>query len=391
MIKFLNNTKFLFLLFLTTSCSQILEPVQFDFKSSNAISKLEDQDSLNVVIKSLTLEEAKKSSIAPYKRELKVYGKGLKANVYDELLLSKVYLPPEEKPKEYLLGLGDELRFLQIQDNETILSNTSNSSYPTALDVLINSSSSVGTDGSILLLGLGRINAGGKSINEVRDEARNILIRDGRAPNFQLEITDFNSRKALLFKDGLSQVITLTNKPISLREAFANAQIFKKPEVFSLIKINRDSNEYTMTDDELYDSKRPNIFIQNNDVIEVVDYSYKPGQVFTLSGSSAAKIIRIDPAIRESMADILFLENGPLSNRSAKRSEIYLLRGNDPMTAYHLDAQRISKLLVASKMELRPNDIIFTAERPIISFNRILQEITPLRALLRDIKNDNIP
>jgi hypothetical protein len=47
--------------------------------------------------------------------------------------------------------------------------------------------------------------------------------------------------------------------------------------------------------------------------------------------------------------------------------------------------------LVAAKTELRPNDIIYVAERPIISFARTLEEITPLRNLLRDIQNDNIP
>ena len=36
-------------------------------------------------------------------------------------------------------------------------------------------------------------------------------------------------------------------------------------------------------------------------------------------------------------------------------------------------------------------DIIYAAERPIISLSRTLSEIIPLRTLIRDIQNNNIP
>ena len=53
----------------------------------------------------------------------------------------------------------------------------------------------VGTDGSILLLGLGNINVGGRPLDDVRTEVRNILIRNGLAPNFQLEISELEVKK----------------------------------------------------------------------------------------------------------------------------------------------------------------------------------------------------
>jgi len=62
-----------------------------------------------------------------------------------------------------------------------------------------------------------------------------------------------------------------------------------------------------------------------------------------------------------------------------------LLRGTDPVVAYHLDAQSPTRLIVADAMELRPNDILYVAEQPIVSFNRALATITPLRAVLREI------
>ena len=102
-------------------------------------------------------------------------------------------------------------------------------------------------------------------------------------------------------------------------------------------------------------------------------------------------IVPIDPKIRESLADVLFTPNGVLSSPTAKRSEVYLLRGSAPVRAYHLDAQNPTRLVVADAMELRPNDILYVAEQPIVSFNRTLASLTPLRILLRDIEDDNIP
>ena len=101
--------------------------------------------------------------------------------------------------------------------------------------------------------------------------------------------------------------------------------------------------------------------------------------------------LAIDPSKRETLADILFTEQGAFNNLLAKRSEVYLLRGQNPSNAYHLDAQNVSRILVAAKTELRPNDIVYVADRPIISFSRTLSEILPLRILLRDIQDDNIP
>ena len=103
------------------------------------------------------------------------------------------------------------------------------------------------------------------------------------------------------------------------------------------------------------------------------------------------KIFKINPANPETLADALFTEGGALSTTSAKRSEVYLLRGTNPVMAYHLDAQSPTRLIVANAMELRPNDILYVAEQPVVSFNRALATIVPLRLLLRDIQDENIP
>lgn len=387
---------FITILFLT-SCDNVFENVQAG--SFTKLQKLnaEEQDNFEIRLQTLTMAVAKKFKSAKYPRKVMVPGIGDAANVYSEISLLNGKLPPNTLAKEYLLGVGDELTFVQIEDGEVANSTLNlvlneDKDVSSDIDTRLVTKGRVGSDGSILLLGVGKLDAKSRSINDLRSEVRNILIRKGLTPNFQLEITDFKSRQAYLFGPGVDKgVVQITQRPLTLKELAASGGYTTKTNSINLVTLKRGSETYTLNSNQLFDEKRSEIFIQDKDQIIFKAYPYKPGQVYFLSADRGANIIPLSPEKRETMADIMFLPNGPLSNPNAKRSEVYLLRGKDPVTAFHLDAQNASRILVAAEMELRPSDILFVATRPIISFTRLLGEITPLRILLRDIQNDNIP
>jgi protein involved in polysaccharide export with SLBB domain len=552
-------------------CGEILEPV------SLSVGKQGDkggsvQEGLAVNIEGLTFMTAKKANDYPYSRQVMLTGSGSKANVFDEADFLKSSFPTPLKEQKYLLGVGDQVSFIQLSEYETktaqwpavsekteyllgagdklnFVQSVDNSkdisvvfneegqlmgsSVPKS-DELVITEGVIGSDGNILLLGLGNILAANRTLDDVRTEVRNILIRNGQTPNFQLEIIEFQSQKAFVtIKNGINKSIFLNNLPISLKEVALGASLSEADKNFALIKFTRNAQEFHVTSGQLFDLSAPEIFIQdkdqieiqllprnqtiiksvvgskgnillpgvgsilavnrsiddvyerinsilvekgikphfqleltmavskkafliqknigstvvplksstitlrevilgskssiistsglsvitlkrngqvfrmtadyilnpntpdimvvNNDQIEVEILAYKPGQVFALGGAGNAQIVPIDPSRRETLADVLFVPGGALNNLLAKRSEVYLLRGQNPPVAYHLDAQNVSKILVAAKAELRPNDIIYVADRPIISFARTLAEINPLRILLRDIQNGNIP
>jgi len=384
-----NSIKFIFSICITlflVSCDQILEPVRLGNINQDQYTNLKEQDEFNIILKTLTFNEANNLKLAPYKRDVMVTGVGKNANVYNENKFLKINLPPEINPETYRLGIGDELTLIQFQKESQVLPNNLQETN------MIQTVGRVGSDGSVLLLGVGSIKASNRSINEVRTEVRNVIIRKGLSPNFQLELTDFLSKKAYLKKgDQGSSVINLSDRPLTLQELISNSDYQSKNGYVNVITLKRGKEVYKLTIDELFNLDNRKLYIQDNDNISITSYEYKPGQVFAISGASKAAVVPIDPAKRETMADIIFKTAGPIANTYAQRSEIYLLRGRSPTMAYHLDAQNVSRILVAANMELRPNDIIFAAQRPIVSFTRLLAEISPLRTLLRDIKNNNIP
>jgi protein involved in polysaccharide export with SLBB domain len=255
----------------------------------------------------------------------------------------------------------------------------------------INAKTIVGSQGNILLPKIGNIRAAGLSLSGLRFKISRILKEKGLKPNFQVEISDFNSKSVSIVQKGKGgTIIPLTEKNMTLRNIILNNKIVSSGG-FAVITLRRGTKEFQMTQEEILDPNTKDIWLQNKDQIEYQGLSYKPGQVFALSGAGSAVILPIEPSKRETLADVLFVPGGALSNIMARRSEVYLLRGRSPSIAYHLDAQNVSRLLVAAQTELRPNDIIFAAERPIISFARTLSEIAPLRLLLRDIESGNIP
>lgn len=253
--------------------------------------------------------------------------------------------------------------------------------------------SAVGSKGNILLGSIGSITALNRTIDDLHEEISSILIEKGIKPSFQLELTNFVSKKAYLIQKNVGNIVVpLTSSKITLRELILkNKSSVISTVGLSLITLKRNGQVFRMTGDQILDPKTQDIYIIDEDQIEVENLNYKPGQVFALSGAGRAQAVSIDPSKRETLADILFTKSGALNNLLVKRSEVYLLRGKNPSTAYHLDAQNVSRILVAAKTELRPNDIVYVADRPIISFSRTLSEILPLRMLLRDIQNNNIP
>ena len=185
-------------------------------------------------------------------------------------------------------------------------------------------------------------------------------------------------------------LIPITDTPARLSEVLTQNGLSINSSNITQISLQRSDKTYEFSLDDLLAPGGPDIYLQPEDHISAQVLPYKENKVFILGGVSP-QIFKINPANRETLADVLFTSGGPLSASSAKRSEVYLLRGSNPVVAYHLDAQSPTRLIVADAMELRPNDILFVAEQPIMSFNRTLATIVPLRILLRDIQDENIP
>ena len=131
--------------------------------------------------------------------------------------------------------------------------------------------SRIGSDGSVLLLEVGRLEAKGKSLNELRSEVRNIFIRNGISPRFQLEIESFESKRVYITVNQDSKVTTLTDRKLLLRDLLTDAGVGIQAGLIRTIKLQRDEKTYSSEIRNIFSSKFPDIQLQDRDHIFVED------------------------------------------------------------------------------------------------------------------------
>ena len=130
--------------------------------------------------------------------------------------------------------------------------NNGNAGTPQPSESVLKTSGLVGTDGNILLLGLGSIKAENRSLSDIQTEVRNILIRNGLAPSFQLEITGFNSKKAFVTFPNPEKIfgnnmVSITNLPITLKELAINYGLRPSSKDTSIVTLTRNGQKVRMT------------------------------------------------------------------------------------------------------------------------------------------------
>ncbi|MEP1201244.1 polysaccharide biosynthesis/export family protein [Tateyamaria sp.] len=84
-----------------------------------------------------------------------------------------------------------------------------------------------------------------------------------------------------------------------------------------------------------------------------------------------------------SLADAMFDQSSGISVETGDVSQIYVLRASsDPrefgaVTAWHLDTRNAANFSLATKFELRPDDIVFIAQQPVTTWNRAISQMLP--------------
>jgi polysaccharide export outer membrane protein len=80
------------------------------------------------------------------------------------------------------------------------------------------------------------------------------------------------------------------------------------------------------------------------------------------------------------LADAIYANRG-VRIVSADMSEIYVIRNSptepNQVKAYHLDAENAATLVLATRFVMQPNDVVFVAEQPVTTWNRILTQLLP--------------
>ena len=296
-------------------------------------------------------------------------------------------------------------------------------------------------DGTISIPAVGSVSVEGMTVDQAEARLFEVMLDNAFDPAFSLEVSEFNSKRvAVGGAVGTTALVPITLNRLTLVDALTAAGgVQVQDEEFASVRIYRDGTLYQIpfqdylarSDlqnltlvagdavyvDTTYDLDRALAFYQQQiNVIslrrsaqqdafaqlsqeiglrrsaldeernlfttreglgaEARDYVYLAGEV----ASQARMAMPYGQQV--TLADVLY-EQGGFEATTGNPSQIYVLRSSDnpadfgAVTAWHLDAANMAKMSLATRFEMRPNDIIFIEAQPITTWNRALQQALP--------------
>lgn len=342
-------------------------------------------------------------------------------------------LPPEVEPQTYTIGVGDVVLFATRASGTLPI----DSATGLATAQSQRQSFTVRDDGAIAIPEVGVIPFEGLTLEAAEDRLFQRLVQNQLDSEFSLEIAEFNSKRVSIGGAVKSSaLVPITLNPLRLDEAITTAggitlesqdfgsiriyrdgslyQIpleayFTRPNVRKIMLIDGDSvyvdGTYDLTKAQEYYSQQieaiglrqaarnaalaelgTEINLRRTELAEQRtnfearleagavdrDYVYLAGEV-----SQQARV-PLPFETKASLADVMF-EGGGLPTSTGNPAQIYVLRqgSGSGITAYHLDARNVVNLTVATKFEMRPDDIVFVQEQPITVWGRALAQAFP--------------
>ena len=379
---------------LLASCGSALELQKFD---AAGVRTSGDQQALAVDVKALTFREVKFLNSQPFDRSVLRPGATSNSNRASEQSVVAVNAPPVIKPEPYRIGEGDVLS-LSLVGAKSVQPSRVNSLSGGALDLsmlnttqaepaLLSSPSQVTSDGTVLFLETGKLKLSGLTLTEAEALISDALIRNNVDPLFQLSVTEFASQTVSLITPGINdspgsaKLFPVTSRPISLRDLLSAGGVALDGDKLMIVELRRHGKTYSLPLERVFAAKAPDYYLLPQDVVVVEALAFAQSNAYLSVSTGAPVTFPLKSEERPTLADMLFVEGGPLSERTARLSEIYLLRGRNPITAYHLNAEDVTRLTVAREVELRPGDIVFVADKPVYSAVEFLSVLNPFRAL----------
>jgi polysaccharide export outer membrane protein len=315
--------------------------------------------------------------------------------------------PTNQRIPDYRIGVGDVL--LVTAPTPLFSTNRSTPGVGQGFQAMMQ----VDTSGMITLSDIGGVAVSGLMLADARVALQTRFQDRTIDPQFELSVAEFNARRATV-SGAVRQpfVVPLSLTPISFSEALAEAggvavddpagvrvRLLRDRQVFEVGLIEftrspalgqvslRDGDQLVVITDAgadalraqadatlRNDSDRRERFAQQEQrgAIER-DYVYITGEV------EQQRSFILPFGTRATLANALLDEARGVQRGTGNPAEIYLIRiqGNDRIVAYHLSASNAADLALATMMELRPDDIVFVSERPIATWNRILQALFP--------------
>lgn len=345
-------------------------------------------------------------------------------------------LPPDAAARPYRIGVGDVVLLATKTNGNSVeqlsgllAAQTRRQGY------------TVSDDGSISIPDIGKVEIGGLTVQEAQDRIFRFLLEQQVDPAFSLEVAEFNSQRVTvggavrqatrvpitLMPLTLDEALTATGGMTIRDEQFASIRLYRAGTLYQIpwadylarpdLRDTRLMNGDAIFVDTTYDLDRAlEFYRQEIDVIRLrtqarkdtldmlrtevelrrgmleerranfqarTDFDAETRDYVYLAGEVGKQTRVALPYERQAtLADMLY-DSGGFKTEFGDARNIYVLRpSSDPaefgaVTAWHLNAANAINMTLATRMQMRPNDIVFIEEQPVTKWGRVVNQITP--------------
>ncbi|PJJ96589.1 capsular biosynthesis protein [Lysobacteraceae bacterium NML91-0213] len=293
-------------------------------------------------------------------------------------------LPPalaDYQPPAYAIGPGD-LLYITVWDHPELTVPAGSQQSLNAAGRLVQS------DGTLFYPYIGRVEAAGRTLAELRQQITERLARYIESPQVDVSVLTYASQRVWVTGAAAqSTAIPVTVVPLTLNDAISQAGINPTQADLSGLRLTRDGVTYTLDLDQqamarvyLRDGDHLYIPFLDGKEVFVVGEVMQPGAFDFRTGSI-------------SLSQALGRARG-LMQTSADGNAVYVIRGSrdletTPSAIYHLEAKSPAAFAVASQFELLPGDVVFVGAAGITRWNRFVSQLLPFSGILSQAASVN--
>jgi len=248
----------------------------------------------------------------------------------------------------------------------------------------------VQSDGSLFFPYVGKIQAAGMTVPELRNVLQKRLGAYVVDPQVDVNVVGSGSRVSLFgaFTETEAQEIPLVG--LTLSQAIGSGRIDVRNADLSGFVLTRDGTNYRLNLDTLYQNGKvaPDIFL-------------KPGDRLFLPFNDRQEVYVLGEVLRpQSLSfkttDLSLTQAlgraGGLNPLTASGKSVYVIRGvdnlnNAPATVYHLDARSPISFAIADRFLVRPGDVVWVGAAGVTRWNRFLTQLLPLTGIINSAAN----
>ena len=287
-----------------------------------------------------------------------------------------VGVPLDVSGYEYHLGIGDVLS-IGVWDHPEL-------TIPAAVQRTRDFDGfRVQSDGTITFAYAPRLPAAGKTVSQLREELIVKLSEIIENPQVDIKVVGYNSQKVYVTGEIRSPgVYPVSDVPLTLVDALNQAGGLTEKADWREVTFTRGGVSEKIEIDRFYSGGdlSQNRLLQHGDLIHVSRTDKQ--KVFVLGDVVNAGIVEIN-RYGLSLAEALSAAGG-LNEKTADANGVFVLRRRDPVSegivadVYQLHAKNAVALVLASRFELEPQDIVYVTSAPVSRWNRVISQLIPL-------------